>query len=77
MNNFQISTVTTIIDAFQMIEASSMPDLILLATTKSESLDIQKLILFREKFPQNILPIIVFAAKRHLFLNSPLVLLFV
>ncbi|ETR72540.1 MAG: hypothetical protein OMM_01645 [Candidatus Magnetoglobus multicellularis str. Araruama] len=66
MNNFQISTVTTIIDAFQMIEASSMPDLILLATTKSESLDIQKLILFREKFPQNILPIIVFAAKRHL-----------
>jgi len=66
MNNFSVSVTPSIIDTIQIIESESMPDLVIIAISESDPLDIRKLKQFREKFSQNILPIIVFASRRHL-----------
>jgi len=66
MNNFRVSVTSSIIDTFHIIESGSVPDLVLLAISESENLDMKNLIQFREKFPQNVLPIIVFAYRKHM-----------
>jgi len=66
MYNFELSAITTIIDAFQMIESGTIPDLILMLISDLEKPDMNGLKQFRDKYSHNVLPIIVFASKRHL-----------
>jgi len=66
INNFRVTVSASIIETLQIIESDTIPDLVIIAISESEVLDIKKIKQFREKYAQNILPIIVFASRKHL-----------
>ncbi|MBF0452693.1 MAG: response regulator, partial [Candidatus Magnetomorum sp.] len=66
INNFRVSDASSLIDVYHMIETDAVPDLILLTTIESGDQYIESLKQFREKYPQNILPIIIFTHRKHI-----------